>query len=940
MLVSGRHHDYLLLSELESNKIVVFEGAKIQILDIGRLVKAAHIEEDRSKRLSAKFWFFICNNASYFVVFFNVCLYAIMPQRKYSQYQIDALNQIYQEQKGNLKVIADLLEELSYRKDTKRNKEFAHLLTAELQLRIAQVETDVTTKATFTESKSLPDKRDVRVQKLPFDRVVQESLFGDANKIFNRSISGVQKSPIPLSEPEMPSEPAAEEEDLPTPPKLGSREIKRTDFYQENTNHSRLEPFSFLVRKWFAQFGIASENLMAYSTLSVYLLGKGQGQNTELVTEIIQHYREYFLPETPQALKLRPHFKRIYRDFPAVWGEVEEKNIKKGMLRAVDDEIAAVSRVVRQTYVPLIGMKRLASPAPNVILYEAQVDSDEDLLISFAEGVTYKLRVKNGNQLFTTYVTVVLYAAGAGKLFFQTSREVFPNADSYKIVSDGRQLLYQLKDRITLSAVDKPFASLLTNKIKSEKLPEIEPITTVPTDLDLSQQNAYIHAITHNLTYIWGPPGTGKSTTLAQILRDLLSKTDKGKAIRTLVVSTANTAVDELALKTIQGLDLSAGEILRYGRAVKQELNQIKELFPDDAQTIALRQNISEWQAQMWEKEKSDVERAQLSSRITTAKHQLTGIMREKLSGSKIIFCSVAKALQDETLRELPFDNLVIDEASMLAPVYLFPLIQNVNTRLIIAGDPKQLGPISVAVTQYADKWLRRDLFSLLGRGDDMLAHSAVKMLKTQRRFSEAICHCINDRFYQGQLQSGAGDKALLRRRSDVSIHEQCKGFLKWDTTQPVSNGFVGTSRTNTASRELAFRFLEQQLVCFNIKTVGIISPYRAQVNAYKREWDAWVAKPDFEVRFGTIHTFQGGECHAIILDLTEAGKDANNTELKPGKLFQGDTGKRLINVAVSRAQRMLIVIGDKDVFAHPKGALVDAKVRTLIEEFPKWRYV
>ena len=117
-------------------------------------------------------------------------------------------------------------------------------------------------------------------------------------------------------------------------------------------------------------------------------------------------------------------------------------------------------------------------------------------------------------------------------------------------------------------------------------------------------------------------------------------------------------------------------------------------------------------------------------------------------------------------------------------------------------------------------------------------------------------------------------------------------------------------SRRNAHSFNIVTNFVLKQLGTVN-STIGVISPYRAQVNDYKKFFKDQKLPKDIlaRLKIGTIHTFQGSEADTIIFDTVDT------SDIGVGRLFYHEQGERLINVAISRARDKLIVFGDLDVF-------------------------
>ncbi len=246
--------------------------------------------------------------------------------------------------------------------------------------------------------------------------------------------------------------------------------------------------------------------------------------------------------------------------------------------------------------------------------------------------------------------------------------------------------------------------------------------------------------------------------------------------------------------------------------------------------------------------------------------------------------------------------------------------------RLVIAGDFRQLGPIAVSRSNAAYEWLHKDAFELAGITKN-LSHPALEMLTIQRRMHPKICEIINEPFYGGKLitnvlpeKARACDLPPLPGNPVVFI-----SLLPEDGSevQRTENG----SRFNRASVDIVVK-LARQYVHMNAQVkVGIITPYRAQVNLIKKALkDPHLPQPlANRIKVGTIHAFQGSEDDIIIWDLVDTKSQTI------GKLYQGDTGDRLANVAISRAKGKLVIVGDRDVFFDAPGADMVKRLRFIM---------
>jgi superfamily I DNA and/or RNA helicase len=273
----------------------------------------------------------------------------------------------------------------------------------------------------------------------------------------------------------------------------------------------------------------------------------------------------------------------------------------------------------------------------------------------------------------------------------------------------------------------------------------------------------------------------------------------------------------------------------------------------------------------------------------------------------------------------MEIDNLVIDEGSMMTIQQLLYLASKVKKRIVISGDFRQLGPIALSKSSNAKKWLHKDLFSLLGNEDGIIKHSSIQMLKFQRRSAASIAELINHPFYFGELYTEdhkSHHTSILLPPTDGHV-----SFIDLPSDERNKVEYSSSrSKYNSLARHETMKLLKRIIDSDDsVKTVGIIAPYRQQVIDYRLHLQHIDTK-SVSLRVGTIHTFQGSECDIIIWDIVDAFNESM------GLLYLGQTGERLVNVAISRAKSKLIIVGSHRIFHECKGGdLVSIKIKRII---------
>ena len=402
--------------------------------------------------------------------------------------------------------------------------------------------------------------------------------------------------------------------------------------------------------------------------------------------------------------------------------------------------------------------------------------------------------------------------------------------------------------------------------------------------LNESQQKA-VTAITQNqqIIIVHGPPGTGKTTTLIEAIIQLIHAGEK-----VLVAAPSNTAVDNIA----KGLITQGVHVLRVGNASKvdetiflhtpegrlansKQQKEIKELKirAEQFRKMALKYKRSFGNA---EKE----QRNMLFKEVKNIRAEIKKIQaynEEKLYREADVILGTPIGLYDSKINHFTFNTLVMDEAGQcIEPLAwcIFPLAQ----KYVLAGDHLQLPP-TVLSNEAARLGLNQSILekSIASVGD-------VFLLNTQYRMREAIAGFSGNYFYNGLLQTAAHLK-------NTGTHIT---FI--DTAGSGYNevqGSNGMSLQNEGELRIVQKLLTAET--FDPLQTAFISPYAGQVAAAKDVLPK-------QMRISTIDSFQGQEQHTIIVSLVRSNDDGDIGFLKD---------YRRMNVAITRAQEQLFVIGD-----------------------------
>ncbi|MFM1771709.1 MAG: hypothetical protein RLZZ71_851 [Bacteroidota bacterium] len=407
-------------------------------------------------------------------------------------------------------------------------------------------------------------------------------------------------------------------------------------------------------------------------------------------------------------------------------------------------------------------------------------------------------------------------------------------------------------------------------------------------------QNDAVRGVVNDLivSVVHGPPGTGKTTTLIGAMEELA-----GLKKKVLCCAPSNAAVDHL----VEGLGEKGLKVLRLGNPAK--VHSKANAFTVDVKLIEDKDysRVREWKRKAKElrslgsKYKRSFGREEAEQRKLIFK-EAKEMMREaretelflldRLIDQADVICTTLVGSANEMLRDRIFDVVVIDEAGQaLEPSCWIPISK--GNKLVLAGDHLQLPP-----TIFSNEAAQRGLaISLMERAASV--EKGVHFLNVQYRMNEKIAAFSNKHFYEGKLTA------------DISVaHRMLEGDLNpiqfIDTAGTGYNeeaGAEGNSRMNKGEAELAMKMyslLKEQTQHFF--SCALISPYRAQIELLER-----VFKEE-EVTINTVDSFQGQEADVVIISLVRS-----NDENEIGFLKD----YRRMNVALTRARKKLIVIGD-----------------------------
>lgn len=413
---------------------------------------------------------------------------------------------------------------------------------------------------------------------------------------------------------------------------------------------------------------------------------------------------------------------------------------------------------------------------------------------------------------------------------------------------------------------------------------------------------------------ILGPPGTGKTRTLAEVVRRAVARGE-----RVLVTAASNQAVDNLAERLVR----SGERVLRLGHPAR--VSPAVEAHALDAQLEATDDFAL---AHRWTREAHAIrrkaatrfargsighrERREMLSEawrlMRDARGHLIGAQKVILARHRIV-CATAAGADARLLGSLRFDRVVLDEATQAPdPIALVALAR--APRATLAGDPHQLPPTVLDMAAEREG-LGTTFFERLAL--EGAAPELVTVLEVQHRMHERLMRFPSEHTYGGKLRAHPSVAAhrledLEGVRPDPSrpgplvfLDTAGKGWTeRREADDPSTDNPQQADRVTAEVRRLLGRGVAAS-------DVAVITPYLAQVRALRERLE-----PELRagLEIGSVDGFQGREKEAVIVDLVRSNDDGEVG-------FLADV--RRINVAITRARRFLMVVGDSATIGrHP----------------------
>lgn len=448
---------------------------------------------------------------------------------------------------------------------------------------------------------------------------------------------------------------------------------------------------------------------------------------------------------------------------------------------------------------------------------------------------------------------------------------------------------------VSLATIDARSPAFLLEELRKQ-------FAELAYDKDFNMQEN----LCENIEFVFGPPGTGKTTYLAKkVLIPIMKKSTECKI---LVLTPTNKSADVLVkrIMEVSGNDDSYCDwLVRFGATGDEEIEQ-SQIFRDKS---------------------FDIRSLSKSVTITTIARFPYDFFMPK--GTRIF------------LHGMNWDYIVIDEASMIPLAHIiFPLYKKTPKKFIIAGDPFQIEPITSI-----ELWKNENIYTMVHLDSFIEPETTpyqykVKLLTTQYRSIPDIGGIFSNFAYGGILKHHRSSDSQRPLNVGDDLEIETLNVIKF----PVSK-YESIYRCKRLQRSSSYQVYSAlftfEYVCYlsseiaknnpgEMFRIGIIAPYRAQADMIEKLFASERFPKEIDVQVGTIHGFQGDECDIIFAVFNTPPSISASKDMFLNK-------KNIINVSISRARDYLFIIMPDDETENINNLRLVKRVESLIHSTDVW---
>ena len=521
-------------------------------------------------------------------------------------------------------------------------------------------------------------------------------------------------------------------------------------------------------------------------------------------------------------------------------------------------------------------------------------------------------------------ITGILSCAVDFNVTISINEDLGDSVSSIEISSEPWQLIESLQKRLEFIS---SYASDIVNDLVCNGYKNIENSSNGA--IIKGMENAVEMSFSNTVTFVWGPPGTGKTETLSRIA---LKHIESGH--RVLMVSYSNVSVDGAILRVYRNdKDYKPGRLLRYGYPRDKELLENENLTSYN-QAISRFPDLKKKQRKLMDERKNLPRESkrftEINEELKNIRNTLDQVERELVSKARFVATTISKTIVDPLLYEGDFDVVLFDEASMAYIPQVVFAASLAKRNFICLGDFKQLPPIS----QSENNDLKIDIFQYCGitnavRNDKK--HNWMCLLDTQHRMHPQIADFSSKGMYGSLIKS---DSSMTSTRSEIVQSKPFNGkpmyLVDLSGMMTVCQRNSDNSHFNVLSALITIGIALEAARHFE---VGIISPYSAQAKLYNAmSRDIAVALKDYKPIVGaTVHQFQGSEKDIIVYDTVDCYRQPYIGTMLTSQ--DNNYANRLFNVAITRSKGKFIAVSNVD-YLKTKGLSHNLLLGQFIDKY------
>lgn len=528
--------------------------------------------------------------------------------------------------------------------------------------------------------------------------------------------------------------------------------------------------------------------------------------------------------------------------------------------------------------------------------------------------------------------TIEKYSPSERKLYLKIKNEVtlllsknkpFKLNEIYYINNDCKVeeiLLNKKKSALrTLKSSNTQIPNLIT-KINEPKwlkeIPMIELDEFYDKNLDENQKQAVIKSMTltagSEFMLIQGPPGTGKTTTIVEIIKNILK--DK-KHSRILVTSQSNQALDNVLEKVCKEV-----KVLRIGNEKEKFSETAKNYSYDMVLNKIIKENLKRIKLSKIDDKFKDLQKdfydklQNLSHKTYSQNNKSTDYSAGELflKNINVFFGTLLGISSWIDFKTTVFNIAIVDEAGRATlSELLVPIVK--SEKFVLVGDHKQLAPVinediaqklsetNSTINDVKTSFFERIFERMQKENIELFKHT----LTTNYRSADGICQIYNKAFYDGILKTSP----LIKREHNLDYKANVV-IIDTGSLPNKENIQRGTGKINKCNANIIKEILENNILKELddkklTKSIGIITPYRAQVDLLNGRFTNIKGFKDRNIEVGTVDSFQGSDRDYIIYDCVRSEKNYKKSSID----FIAD--EKRLNVSLSRAKELLIIVGD-----------------------------